>query len=145
MAVAFKVGRPEHFRYMKPVPVQTDEYNAMLDAPGLDLMERSMTLSAWDGYRCLGVAGVFQIWPGRAEAWVILGVGSDAHILQIVKHARFVLDNFKSRRVEMTVKVDNVSGVRLARLLGFGPEPEGVLEAFHPDGSNMYMFARIRK
>lgn len=110
---------------------------------GLALAARSFALSAWAGVRCIGAGGVFPAWEGRAEVWAIFGDRAGPHSLAVVRKIRDIIDTYPSRRVEMTVKESNVAGHRLAKLLGFG-EPEAKLQAYHPDGSNMFMYARVR-
>jgi hypothetical protein len=120
-----------------------EEHRALLMPEGADMILRSMGLTAWHQSRCLGMAGICQIWPGRAEAWALFGADVGQFMKPLVRHVRFVLDSYQCRRIEISVKQGNAEGHRIAKLLGFG-EPEGVLRAFHPDGSDMCMYARIR-
>jgi len=123
--------------------VQTEEHRALLMPEGADLILRSMGLSAWHRSRCLGMAGICQIWPGRAEAWALFSYDTGQFMKPVLRHVRYVLDTYQCRRIEISVKRGNVEGQRIAKLLGFG-EPEGLLRAYHPDGSDMYIYARIR-
>lgn len=138
----FMPCKPGHMRYLTPLPVQTEEHKAMLTQIGVDLIERSTGLTAWAGTQIVGMAGVAQIWPGRAEAWIMLDRSAGRFVRPIVRKARYVLDNYPSRRIEIVVKTSNVEGHKIAALLRFG-EPEGVLRAYHPEGDDMVMYARI--
>lgn len=133
-----------HVQYIKPLSVQMEEYKALLTPLGAEAISKSMGLTAWHGTRCVGMAGVCQIWPGRADAWILLSEGVGEFIGPIVRKARYVLDTYPSRRIEIAIKASNVEGHRIAALLGFG-KPEGFLRAYHPDGSDMVMYARIRE
>lgn len=91
----------------------------------------------------MGAGGVCQIWPGRAEAWGLFGETIGPHILPVARHIKFVLDGQPHRRLELIVKAGNAQGHTFARLLGFGRH-ESVMRAYHPDGSDVYMYARIK-
>jgi hypothetical protein len=141
--IKFTPIRAGHMWCINPLPVQAEEHKALLGPIGAEILEKSMGLTAWNGVHCLGCAGVYQIWPGRAEAWILLDKNAHKFIRPIVRHARYVLDTFPSRRIEIGVKANNVEGHKLARLLGFSNP--AFLESFHPDGSNVMLYARIRK
>lgn len=141
--VSFLPLQHEHLRYMTPHIDQQTEYEALLEPSGESLVFRSFGLSAWLHGRCVGIGGVCRIWPGRAEAWGLFGAGIGRHIIPVARHVKYIVDRQPYRRLEMTVKVGNVAGNRIARLLGFD-RPECTLRAYHPDGSDMYMYARIK-
>lgn len=143
--VEFRRCQPEHLLYLDPVAVQTEEHRAMLGAVGLGVLERSIALSAWHDNRCVGVAGLCPIWSGRAEAWALLGTTAHRHVLPIVKHMAFVLDREPYRRVEMLVKAGNNHGHRLAKALGFVCDTPTPMQGYAPDGTDYYMYARIRR
>jgi len=137
---------PDHLKYLKVHPVQTEEYNAMLNSAALDGLEHCTGVTFWRGHEVLGLAGVFQHWKDRAEAWVLVSKDMGNYALQVLPKVRYVLDNVPFRRVEMTVRVDNKHGHKLAKHLGF--EKEGVLRAYWPtvNGNvDVTMYSRIRK
>jgi len=144
MTISYTPCRPEHVKYIQPLPIQAEEHKALLMPEGADLIVRSMGLTAWHNSRCLGMAGICQIWPGRAEAWALFSHDTGQFMRPVLRHVRFVLDSYQCRRIEISVKSDNAEGHKVARLLGFG-EPEGILRAYHPDGSDMHIYARIRR
>jgi hypothetical protein len=144
VSVTFTPIRLEHLLYIKPRAVQSGEHKALLTPQGSALVESSIGLTGWHGARCLGVAGIFSAYPGRAEAWSLLDEEADAYVLPIMRKARFVISAYSYRRLEMVVKVDNEYGHRIARLLGFG-EPEGVLKCGHVDGSDIAVYAKVNR
>lgn len=133
----------EHLRSLTPHISQQTEYEALLAPKGEAMVRTSFGLSAWHHGRCVGAGGVCLIWAGRAEAWAIFGEGLGPLFAPVARHIKFVLDSQPHRRLELTVKADNVEGHRLAHILGFG-QPESYMRAYHPDGSDMYMYARIK-
>lgn len=142
--VHFTPAKPEHFLYVNVHAVQTAEIRALRTAETAALLSSHTALAAWaPSGACLGLAGIVSYWPGRAEAWALFSTHAFEYIVPIARKVRFVLDNHPSRRIEATVRVDNDKGHRLARLLGF--EYEAQLEAFHPDGSDVAMYKRIRR
>jgi hypothetical protein len=142
-SVSFMPLQFDHLAYLDPHPSQVSEYEALLGSAGESLVQRSMGMSAWHRGRCVFVGGICLVWQGRAELWAICGASLGANVHRVVRHGKFVLDGLPHRRIEMLVKVDNEQGNRLAQMLGFD-RPEGVLRAYHPDGSDMHMYARIK-
>jgi hypothetical protein len=110
---------PEHLLYLKVHAVQTDEYRALLSPAAAILLQSSVGVTGWDGATCVGCVGVFQHWPGRCEAWGLMSNVASKHVLGVLHMVKGVLDNYPSRRVEMTVKAHNRHGHKLARHLGF--------------------------
>lgn len=151
---------PEHLLKLRPHPEQQDEYDAMVSHAALNNMETCTGLTAWAGGECLGMAGVFPLWPGRAEAWVLFSANANKFIHQAFPVFKMALDSMPYRRIEMNVKARNASGHKFARHLGFGgsldvPLPngktvkaEGLLRSFWPraDGSadDVVVYSRIR-
>lgn len=156
MALTYRPLNAGHVKFLDPVDVQTEEYKALLTDEGLALLERCRGLSAWDGSRCVGMAGINYVWLDRAEAWIVLGkTRGTVEALGIMHEAvpvmREFVDSHPARRVEMAIKTTNRPGQKFAKLLGFGNpatgkagEPEAKLHMYHPDGSDMYMYARLR-
>lgn len=141
--LTFTKAYAAHLQYFTPSAVQTVEYRELLSAPFAGLIDRSVGWSGWGhGQRCVGMAGVFPIWEGRAEAWALIGEGAQRYALGIVRKAREVLDGVSAHRVELNVKTSNVEGHRLAILLGF--EYESTARKYHPDGSDVDVFVRLR-
>ena len=150
---------PEHVQLLKIHPVQTDEWKAMLNNATLSGLHGCVGVTAWAGDHPIGLAGVWQHWPGRGEAWVLVSKEMGYYYLQVYEKVRFVLDTFPLDRIEMTVKVHNADGHKLARQLGFGGplkitlpngktvEAEGLLRKWWPTPSgaqDVVMYSRIK-
>lgn len=144
MQVTFTPFHVEHLSVLTPHKTQAGEYARLLERDGLVLASRSMAITAWAGSRCVGAGGVFHVWPGRAEAWGIFGDRVGPLTVPVVRKIRDIIMTYPVRRLEMSVKTHNIQGNRLATMVGFGP-PEATLRAYHPDGSDMYMYARIER
>lgn len=143
MLVTFTPFHPEHLAVLTPHESQQNEYRNLIGSNGIELAARSVALTAWNGARCIGAGGVFPVWAGRAEAWGIFSNQAGECMLPAVRKIRYVLHTYPTRRLEMVVKDSNIQGHKLAKLLGFG-EPEARLRAYHPDGADMFMYARVQ-
>lgn len=142
MTVEFRKCYPKHIEHMIVQDVQTGE-QAWLLAGGVSIVEQStIALSAWAGGRCLGAAGLLDVWPGRALAWTLLSKYAPPHMRAITRHVRFCVNAYPARRVEMVVLRSFVQGHRWATMLGF--EYEGHMRAYFQDGTDASLYARIK-
>lgn len=123
--------------------MQMDEFQYLMQPEIAGLLCNEYSFSGWYDHSCIGAAGIVNQGGGRGEAWLLLSDKAKPHMVNIVKRTLEVLDNNHFRRVEMTVKEDNEVGHRIARLLKF--KDEAWLEAWHPDGSNVIMYKRIKR
>jgi len=126
-----------------PTATQMDEFQYLMQPEIAGLLCNEYSFSGWHGYKCIGAAGIVSQGGGRGEAWLLLGDEAKPHMLEITKQALGVLGNNHFRRVEMTVKEDNKVGHRIAKMLKF--KAEATLEAWHPDGSNVVLYKRIKR
>lgn len=95
-----------------------------------------------DGDEVLGCMGILPQWHGRAIAWGLLGnVGP--HRFMFVHRAILRWLEHAPRRVETWIDVGHEAGERWAKSLGF--VKEGLMEAFHPKGTDAWLYARIRR
>lgn len=100
--------------------------------------------TALDGDRVLGVAGLGVHYPGRAEAWCMIGAGVPRTAwLAIHRAVLGVLAGAEFRRVEATSRVGFEAAHRWLHLLGF--DAEGPLRAYGPDGADHIRWARVRR
>lgn len=128
--------QPEHVGQML---IQAHQQEAYLDgwvAPPGDAWTAMV-----DG-RPIGCAGLTELWTGRAMAWSILAKDAGPHMLSIVRAIRRKLASVPYRRIEMAVKVGFPPGCHFADLLGF--EIEQKARAYLPDGSDAFLYARVR-
>jgi RimJ/RimL family protein N-acetyltransferase len=95
----------------------------------------------------LGSGGIFPIWDGLGEAWVIPSELVQKHKKMFVKLIREnmarMTDEFQFRRLQATARADAPKSRRFLEFLGF--EREGLLKAYGPDGADHVLFAKIRK
>jgi len=93
----------------------------------------------------IAAGGVFPLWDGVAEGWVL---GTDQMhkypitIARVIKHRTEIMcKNNLFKRLQTSVKADCEIAIRFAKWLGF--KPEGLMKHYGPDGSDYYRFARI--
>ena len=90
--------------------------------------------------------GIYQMWEGVAEVWIIMRQGSNA------KHKFFMLRNIKKyldetikrknyKRIQSTVRADFAEGIRFAEW--YGMHSEGLMKPYGPDGKDYLRLARI--
>lgn len=139
----FTRAYPEHLKFIKPLPVQADDYAALCSPLGAKLIEDSVIAeTAWDGARCMGMAGVREHWPGRAEAWVILDGNAVRVRCPILRRMTSVLKGLNYPRIEMIVRADNEAGVKIAGILKMSRE--GLMRRYWPGGDyDAILFASV--
>jgi hypothetical protein len=91
-------------------------------------------------------AGVRPIWPGRAEAWTVLGPDLDRFdLLYLTRKVGQRIESLRQvlgfRRLEATTRVGYIAGCRWLELLGF--EPEATMPNYAPDGGGHRLYARL--
>jgi hypothetical protein len=142
--ITFTPFRAGHLRYLTPQEAQRHEHAVLLGSGAADLLESAVALTAWDDYRCVGMAGLIPVHPHRALAWMLLSEGAAAHMLPIVRKIKRVVANAPWRRVELTVNANFEDGQRFARLLGAVLETPEPMRAYGPDGDDQFMYALVR-
>jgi hypothetical protein len=141
--ITFKPCQPWHIHEIDVQAAQRYEVAFNHGVTG-ELVRSSFALSAWDGDRCLGAGGYRRVWDGRAVAWIVLAGALGPAMRPVVRQLRAALDMCPARRIEMTVRADFLNGMRLADVLGFRCETPDGMQAFFPDGSDAYLFVRIK-
>lgn len=139
--VPYKAG---HLRVMLPQGAQRSDH-AVLALPGnAEALEEGFGLSAWDGLRCVAVAGVLPITPHRAIAWAVLSEQAAPSMMQIVHKASGSLNLLPYRRIEMTVREDFKAGHRFARAVGMTLETPEPMRGYGANGDDEMMYSRIK-
>ncbi len=125
----------------KAMSLGYDMLNAGLDLEGLAIAARE------DG-KCIGAWGLIPLWEGNSRAWAlfserILSKYPGAMIRRLKKD----LDQYESahpelNRIEATVSADHIKGHKFIQWLGF--DEEGLMRRYAADGSDAYLYARIR-
>jgi hypothetical protein len=99
-----------------------------------------------DQGRVMMAAAIVPHWPGRVEVWSTISRFADyRHRAVAWRRCQAALDaaaqTAEARRMEMTVRADAPWRDTFAHLLGF--QLEGVMRAWHPNGSDYCLYARI--
>jgi hypothetical protein len=122
------------------VSVDAKAYEERLDfsQPGM-----SFSLLADDKLVCAG--GVYPLWTGVAEGWVLSSRRIFDFSLSACKAIKertdYICTNNKIWRLQTAVRADFEVGVRFAKWLGL--KKEGLMMKYGPDGSNYYKMAKI--
>ena len=97
--------------------------------------------------RPIAAGGVFHLWDGVAEGWVLATKDIYKYPIFCAKHIKqrteIILKANKIKRIQTSVKADCDVALRFAKWLGF--KKEGLMESYGPDGSDFVRFARIMK
>lgn len=141
--VTFKPCTVADLHEISPQRMQRAEYEAAIPVSD-ELVRTSFALSAWVDGVCVGAGGFRAVWPGRAVAWALLSHDAGPVMLPIARQLNRSLSMCPARRIEMTTRADFLPGARLAELLGFKCETPDGMKAFWEDGSDAYLFARVK-
>jgi len=90
------------------------------------------------------VAGIFPLWEGCGEAWVIPTRVVKNRRIPVSRHlkktlARLGFEELKMHRVQSAVKVDFKEAHKLARFVGF--KEEGLMKSYGPEGADYVRYA----
>ena len=92
-------------------------------------------------------AGLWLLWPGVAEAWVLFTPAVRELTRQVVKVIRKGLEDLtiglKLHRIQAEVRAEFVPGQKLMRVLGFNQEGPP-MRKYGPDGADYLRYVRIR-
>ena len=121
--------RPEHKKY------------------GYFLKEVGMSFTGLVNNKPIAAGGVFHLWDGVAEGWVLATKDIYKYPVFCAKHIKqrteIILKANKIKRLQTSVKANCDVALRFAKWLGF--KKEGLMESYGPDGSDFVRFARIMK
>ena len=121
--------RPEHRKY------------------ALYLEQVGLSFTALINNKPIAAGGIFVLWDGVAEGWVMATSEIWKHSIVMAKHFKkktdVLIETTNIKRLQTTVKADFKLGQRFAQWLGF--EKEGLMKYYGPDGSDYIRYARIIK
>lgn len=90
-------------------------------------------------------AGIFPIWDGMGEAWVVPSDLIRQYKREFVRYVRGYMDQLAKEnsyhRIQATARSDFPQGQRFLEFLGF--TREGLMHRYGPDGSDHYLYARL--
>ena len=111
------------------------------------LKEVGMSFTGLINNKPIAAGGVFHLWDGVAEGWVLATKDIYKYPVFCAKHIKqrteIILKANKIKRIQTSVKADCDVALRFAKWLGF--KKEGLMESYGPDGSDFVRFARIMK
>lgn len=89
--------------------------------------------------------GVFPLWFGVAEGWVLASKNIFEHKIKaaslIKRRTDLICQNNNIYRLQTTVKENFDMGLRFAKFLGF--KNEGLMEKYGPNQTNYFRMAKI--
>ena len=111
------------------------------------LKEVGMSFTGLVNNKPIAAGGVFYLWDGVAEGWVLATKEIYKYPIFCAKHIKqrteIILKANKIKRLQTSVKADCDVALRFAKWLGF--KQEGLMESYGPDGSDFVRFARVMK
>ena len=111
------------------------------------LKEIGMSFTGLVNNRPIAAGGVFHLWDGVAEGWVLATKEIYKYPIFCAKHIKkrteILLEANNIRRLQTSVKADCEVALRFAKWLGL--KEEGLMKSYGPDGSDFIRFARIIK
>ncbi len=143
MDIEYRKCTIEHMRLI--APQEGDKYNQLMYVTPeyADILADNFSLSAWDGSKCIGAAGIIYINKFRSIAWALLGRDSGKHMLTLTRKVREIIHSHPSPRIEILVDYDFKEGHRWAKLMGFEVEaPRMQKHGFF--GNDETLYARIK-
>ena len=108
------------------------------------LADPALSVSFYENSSYLGSAGLFQLWDGVYEAWLVLLVQPTNHweFMSHVKQAIGMATRLtKAHRLQSYCLAEFAAGATLAKRLGF--KQEAVLHAMTPTKTDMLLFAKV--
>lgn len=89
--------------------------------------------------------GVYPLWPGVAEGWVLSSKRVFDHKIKsasiVKKRLDLICNNNNIWRLQTSVKEKFLTGIRFAEWLGL--KKEGLMQMYGPDKTNYYRMAKI--
>lgn len=108
-----------------------------------ELIRTQQPIAAVVRGQVVAFAGLTQVWPGRALAWLFLSADFPRGAWTAATRAALrALDEVGIRRVEADIADGFAPAGRWAQMLGF--QHEGRMRAYWSDGSDYHRWARIK-
>ena len=109
------------------------------------LKEIGMSFTGMLNNKPIAAGGVFPLWDGVAEGWVLATEEINRYPITFSKVIKLrcdmLLKNNSIKRFQTSVKADCDVAIRFAKFLGL--KEEGLMKNYGPDGADFYRFARI--
>lgn len=109
------------------------------------LVEPSLSVSFMEQERYLGSAGLFQLWPGVYEAWLVM-LSLPSNPWQFMTQLRQAIEQGQSitgaHRIQAYCLAEYTQGLRLAQRMGF--TREATLRCATPTKTDLIVLAKVR-
>lgn len=137
--------RIEPYRHGDLAQVQAQPWQAAFGVPRCE--PAGFAFTAWED-RPIGCAGVFEVWDGVGQAWMVLSLDILCRPVPLVRAVRRLLRDVMSDggfiRVQASVADGHQAGHRFARCMGF--RAEGLMRSYGPGGKgDFWMYAHVRR
>lgn len=143
--IEFRSFDAQHLRFLRPQEAQAAEFRNLLTHGVHHLNASAVALSAWRAGRCLGAAGLVQIWPHKATAWALFDKEAGVGLVACARKMKRVIDMSPYSRVEITVAEGFDAGHRFARILGAVCETPEPMRKYGYAGGAETMYAIIKE
>lgn len=104
------------------------------------------SFSLIDNGHLIVAGGIFEIWPGMGEAWLIPSDKIKNYKLKMIKTLRQHMDKIIQEdnlvRLQASVREDFETAHRFIEFMGF--KREGLMTNYGPDGANHFLYARTQ-
>ena len=138
--------KPEHFNeitgqasqdYFREVIIKHPEYKEMI-------CRQSIGCTGFLDNKIIGICGITRLTDYLGEGWAYFSEDIAKAPMAVIKAIKNFLNKQKHiRRIQCTVDVYNYKAIKFAKALGF--KPEGILQAYGPEGHDHMMFTIIHR
>lgn len=126
-----------------PQPWQRQPEFEFSDTYGAWLRDNSCcSYSIMHNDKVVGVGGAIEIWPGRAEIWLLLDKGAGRCMSGVHRIATRFIEALPHHRVETGCEIGWPEAHRWLKMLGF--ERESRARKYMPSGRDIDIYVRIR-
>lgn len=126
-ATEIKNSIPNYMKYMQNMAAET---------PAFTIMDRGKLVLSF---------GIYPLWSGVAEGWMIPSNLISGKAIALVRGARNVFSNINTvmqlHRLQFMVRSSHVQAIRFAEVLQF--KREAVLSRYGPGGDDYYIYTRF--
>ena len=109
------------------------------------LKEIGMSFTGLVNNKPFAAGGVFHLWDGVAEGWVLATKEIYKYPIFCAKHIKrrteIIIKANNIKRLQTSVKADCDVAVRFAKWMGL--KEEGLMKSYGPDGSDFIRFAKV--
>ena len=109
------------------------------------LKEIGMSFTGLVNDKPIAAGGVYHLWDGVAEGWVLATKEIYKYPIFCAKHIKrrteIIIKANNIKRLQTSVKADCDVAVRFAKWMGL--KEEGLMKSYGPDGSDFIRFAKV--